>query len=93
VYAMVVMVDIDTERLKESEELLQSFTIPMAKSQAGFQRGLWMRSTSDSEGRGVVLFDSQEHAEAAAKAARQGPPPGAPVSIRSVDVFQILAEA
>ena len=92
-HAIVVMVDIDTERVKEAEELLQSFTIPMASSQGGFQRGTWMRSTDDSQGRGVILFDTQEHAESAAEAVRKGPPPGAPVTFRSVEVFQVVAEA
>jgi hypothetical protein len=41
----------------------------------------------------VVVFDNEEHASAAAAAVEQGPPPGAPVTFRSVEMFEVLAEA
>jgi hypothetical protein len=92
-HGMFVTVDIDTDRGDEVQKLLQEFTIPMAKSQDGFQRGVWLRSTDGSIGRGVVLFDSEEHASAAAERVKQGPPPGAPVTFRSVEVFRVVGEA
>ena len=92
-HGMVVTVDIDTDRGDEVQEILQEFTIPMAKSQDGFQRGVWLRSNDGSAGHGFVLFDSEEHASAAAERAKQGPPPGSPVTIRSVEVFRVVGEA
>lgn len=92
-HGVVVTVDIDDARGDEAEELLREFTIPMAKSQPGFQRGIWLRSSGGSEGRGVVLFDTEEHAQAASSTIQQGPPPGAPVTLRTVEVFEAIGEA
>ena len=92
-YAIVVAVDIDAARADESKKLLDEFTIPRLKSQEGFVRGVWLRSNDQSTGRGVVIFDTEEHARASAALAEQGPPPGAPVTVRSVDVFEVIGEA
>ncbi len=92
-YAMVVTVDTDAARADEAIELLRDFTIPMAKSQEGFVRGVWLRSSDKSKGRGVVLFDTEGHASATAALALQGPPPGAPVTVQSVEVFEVVGEA
>ncbi len=92
-YAMLVTVDIDAARADDAVKLLQEFTIPTAKSQEGFVRGAWLRSSDKSNGRGVVLFDTEEHASAAAGLAQQGPPPGAPVKMQSVEVFEVIGEA
>ena len=56
-------------------------------------RGVWLRSNDQSTGRGVVLFDTEEHARATAAVTEQGPPSGAPVTVRSVDVFEVIGEA
>ncbi|MBA2624332.1 MAG: hypothetical protein H0U89_01800 [Acidimicrobiia bacterium] len=92
-HAMVVTVDMEAGRGDESIELLQEFTIPAAKSLDGFVRGAWLRASDQSNGRGVVLFDTEEHASAAARVAKEGPPPGAPVTVRSVEVFEVVGQA
>jgi hypothetical protein len=92
-HGIVVTVDIESARADEAEKLLHDFTIPAAKSLEGFVRGVWLRSDDGSNGRGVVLLDTEEHARAAVERVRQGPPPGAPVTLRSVDVFEVVGEA
>jgi hypothetical protein len=92
-HGFVGTVEIDASRSDEALKLLQEFTIPTAKSQPGFVRGVWLRSDDGSIGRSVLLFDTKEHAESAADVARQGPPPGAPVTVRNVEVFEVVAEA
>ena len=92
-YAIVVTVDIEADRADESVKLLEEFTIPAVKSEDGFVRGAWLRTNDKSNGRGVVLFDTEEQANAAARTAQQGPPPGAPVTVRSVEVFEVVGEA
>lgn len=92
-HGTIVTVDIDAARRDEALNLLHEFTIPTAKSLTGFVRGVWLRSDDGTTGRGVALFDTQEHAQAAAEAARQGPPPGAPVTVQSVEVFEVVGEA
>jgi hypothetical protein len=71
----------------------KEFVIPTAKSQPGFVRGVWLRSNDGASGRGFVLFDTEEHASAAAELARQGPPPKSPATMRSVEVFEVVGEA
>lgn len=92
-HGFITTVDIDTARADEARELLREFTIPTARSQPGFVRGVWLRSDDASSGCGVVLFDTQEHAQAAAALAQQGPPPGSPVTIRGVEVLEVVGEA
>lgn len=92
-YATFAVVDIDTSRRDQTENLVHEFTIPSAKSLDGFVRGVWTRSEDGSEGRGIVVFDTEEHARAAADTIRQGPPPDAPVTFRSVEILEVLGEA
>jgi hypothetical protein len=92
-HGMVTTVDIDSARGDDAQQLLQEFVIPTAKSQPGFVRGVWLRSNDGSSGRGLVLFDTEEHASAAAELAKQGPPEGSPATLRSVDVFEVVGEA
>jgi hypothetical protein len=91
-HGVVVAVDIHGNR-EEAEKLLREFTVPRAKSLDGFVRGVWLRSEDGSQGRGVILLDTEENARAAAGQIRQGPPPGAPVTLRGVDLFEVMAEA
>jgi len=78
--------------MDEAESVLQEVTIPMTKSQLGFVRGVWLRSNDGSRGHGFVLFDTAEQAVAAAELAKQRPPADSPVTMRSVEVFQVVGE-
>jgi hypothetical protein len=93
-YAVIVRVEIDATRLDEADKLLHATVVPRVKSAEGFVRGLWLRSTDGQTGRGLVVFDSEEHAQAGAEQARQqAPPPGAPVTFQSAEVVEVVAEA
>ena len=92
-HAVVVSVEIDAERADEARELLDSFTIPMAKGVPGFVSGTWMRSADGTKGRGVLIFESEDGANALASRAAQGPPAGAPVKFVSAEPFEVLAQA
>ncbi len=92
-HGIVTTVDIESGRGEEVTKLLDEFTIPRAKSLEGFVRGVWLRSSDGSQGRSIILIDSEEHARAGAEVIRQGPPPGAPVTLQSADVFEVIREA
>jgi hypothetical protein len=92
-HVMVTTVEIDAARGDEAQQLLQEFVIPTAKSQPGFMRGVWLRSKDGSHGRGVVAFDTEEQANAAAELAKQGPPEGSPATPRSIEVYEVVGEA
>ena len=92
-HALLVTVDIDATRGDEARKLLDEFTVPAAKSLPGFVRGVWMRADDGSSGRGIVVVDTAENARAAAEVVKQGPPSGGPVTLRTVELFEVLAEA
>ncbi len=92
-YAMVASVRIEADRSDEAQRTLDEFTIPMVKSQEGFVRGVWLRASDGTRGRGVVIFDNEEHAKATAEVARQGPPPDSPVTLENIEIFEVVGEA
>ena len=95
-HAVLVTVDIDAGQEEAATQVLTGVVIPGVKAADGFVRGTWTR-VADGEtvtGRSVILFDTEEHARLAAhRAVTEGPPPGAPVSVRSVEVGEVVAEA
>jgi hypothetical protein len=92
-HAVLVSVEIDPQRVDEVRQLLETFTIPMAKDVPGFVSGTWMRSADGTSGRGVVIFESEEGANVLASRAAQGPPEGAPVKFVSAEPFEVVAQA
>lgn len=92
-YAMLVTVTLDAARADEADRLLHEVTVPAVKSHDGFVRGLWIRDPDKSRGRGVVVFETEQHAAAAAEGIRQQPPSDAPVTVDSVEIFEVAAEA
>jgi quinol monooxygenase YgiN len=88
-YAVLVTVRIDPTRAQESMDQLTTHVVPHAKAAPGFVRGTWF---GDHEsGHGVILFDSQEHAEQ--MTTMNGPPLEAPVQIESMKTYEVRAEA
>ena len=93
-YAVIGRVEIDASRRDEAQKNLQEEVIPRVKSAPGFVRGLWLLSSDGTKGRGVVVFDTEEHAQAGAEMARQqAPPAGAPVTFQDAEVVEVVAEA
>jgi len=92
-YAMLVTVTLDAARADEADKQLHEVTVPAVKSQDGFVRGIWIRDPDKSRGRGVVVFESEQHATAAAELVRQQPATGGPVTVDSVEIFEVAAEA
>ena len=92
-HAVVVTVEIDTGRTDEAIRLLNTFTVPTVKQAPGFVSGTWVRSVDGAHGQSLILFESEDAANAGARRAAEGPPPGAPVRFLSADVFEVLARA
>jgi hypothetical protein len=72
----------------EGMKMLDEIVVPLAKAQPGFERGMWMHSAAMT-GTGVIVFDTEEHANAAVEALQ--PPPGGPTVI-NCEVFTIARE-
>jgi hypothetical protein len=88
-HAVVLQVKLADGSREEAEQMLKELVVPTAKAQAGFQKGMWMRS-DENLGFGVVVFDTAQNAQAAVSALT--PPPGGPELISST-VCEIGAEA
>jgi hypothetical protein len=88
-HAVILHVDLPPMDPEDGMRMLNEQVIPAATSLQGFQKGTWI-DTSDSKGMAVIVFDTEENAEAG-KAAIQ-PPPGGPTVI-SIDVYPVVAEA
>lgn len=90
-YSVVMRVKLPQITPEEDERMLREMVIPHAKQQPGFASGTWMRnSQNQSEGLGVVVFETEDNARAAAEVLK--PPPGGPELV-SVDVYEVGAQA
>ena len=93
-HGVIVEVRIDPNREEDARRMLHEMVVPMAKGLAGFTSGTWLRALEGGGGRGVLLFESEEAARAAAEQIRsEGPPPGVPVALETVDAYEVLAQA
>ena len=93
-HGVIVQVRIDPDRDEEAKRMLHEMVVPMAKGLAGFASGTWLRALEGDGGRGVLLFESEETARAGAEQIRsEGPPPGVPVTMESVEAYEVLAQA
>jgi hypothetical protein len=88
-HAVVLQVKLPETTPEEGMRMLNEQVIPTAKAQAGFQKGSWMRG-ADNSGMGVVVFDTEENANAAASNLK--PPPGGPTLISST-IYMVAGEA
>lgn len=93
-YAIVIDVEVDSAREEEARRMLREVIVPMAQAHAGFAGGYWLRALEADVIRSVHLYDSEGAARAAAEAiGSEGPPPGAPVTLVSIDTYEVLAQA
>jgi hypothetical protein len=90
-FAVKFEVTLPESTQEEDQKMLDERIVPMAKEQAGFMNGVWMRKVSSpSEGIGVVVFETEQQAKDASEALR--PPPGGP-EVRGVDIYLVGAVA
>jgi hypothetical protein len=93
-HGVIVQVRVDGDREEQARSVLREVVVPSAKALDGFVGGTWLRALEGEGGRGVLLFESEEAARAAAEHIRsEGPPPAAPVTMESVDVYEVMAQA
>jgi hypothetical protein len=93
-YAVVVSVKIPEDRDAEAEEYFRDEVLPRVKATPGFVSATWIGWENSSTGAtdtSIILYESREHAEAAAKNAQSRP--GSPVTVMSVEVGAVTAQA
>ena len=86
-HAVVVRVTIGN--LEGSVDELQNQVVPQAKQAPGFQAGYWTRL--GSSGLSMVVFESEQAANAASQMVRSSVPSG--VTIDDVEVREVVAHA
>ncbi len=91
-HALLVTLDIDASRADDAMDLLKRFVVPTISSGEGFVSGTWFRSSDGTRGHSLILYQNEEAAKAAASRADEGPPPGAPTSFVSAEVFEVIAQ-
>lgn len=86
-HALFVRVTINEPEAAEDE--LRNQVVPRVKELPGFQAGYWTRS--GNSGLSMVVFESEEAANAAGEQVRSGAPQG--VSVEDVEVREVVAHA
>lgn len=92
-YALVGTVEIDPGRAEQAVVMLNDQLVPQVKAMSGFVSGTWARSVDGRKGYSIVIFATEEAANAAMERARRGPPPEAPVKVLSSEVCELMAQA
>jgi hypothetical protein len=87
-YAVVVKVTIG--EANASQEALRNEVVPRVAAAPGFVAGYWVE-LSEGKGTSIAVFESEGAAQAVA--GQVEPPPGAPVTIDSVEIGEVVAHA
>jgi hypothetical protein len=89
-HALMVHVSIQPGHDEESRAELKANVVPRAKEAPGVVAGHWTRSPDGEHGVAMVLFESEETAQAGADMARSGPRPDF-VTFDKVEVCEVVA--
>jgi hypothetical protein len=74
-----------------AEGYLREQVVPNAKQAPGFVAGYWVRD--EGEGRGVIVFESEDAARAASERISEGIGGNPAVTLNSVTVGEVVASA
>ena len=87
-----VVVNVTINDLEPATEVLHSEVVPRTSQAPGFVAGYWTRS-QDNKGLSMVVFDSEDAAQAAAQQLQASGPPTDAVTFDSVEVREVVANA
>lgn len=91
-----VFVEVDTSGQSDPEtglKFLREQIVPRVSQEPGFQAGYWLRPLDDGKGTSVVLFDTEENAEAASRELTVGSSPGPGVTVVRKELREVAASA
>ena len=93
-FGVITEVRVHPDREEEARAMLNDVILPLARAFPGFLSGHWLRALEGDVLRAVLIFDTEANALApASKIRSDGPPPGAPVTLHSVDAYELIAQA
>ena len=88
-----VLVEVTINDLEPAREYLEGTVVPGVKQAPGFVAGYWTRSDDGTNGRSLVVFESQEAAQGAADRLQQEGSGVDTVTLDSVEVREVVASA
>ena len=86
-----VLVKVSISDVEGSQKALRETVVPRISQLPGFVAGYWTRSEDGSNGRSMLVFDSEEAARAAAGGIGANVPAG--VTFESAEVREVVANA
>lgn len=87
-HAVVVSVSIESGHEDEATAVLRNRVVPGVRQQPGVVAGYWLQP-SPGQGYSTVVFDSEDHARAAAETVKTQIPPF--VTLNVVEVYPVIA--
>jgi hypothetical protein len=91
-YAVVVNVNIAPGQFEASRKALHEQVVPRVKQAPGFVKGYWTVRDDSTQGTSMAIFRTKQDAENAMTMTRNAPPPPG-VTVNSVEVREVVAEA
>ena len=90
-HAVVVRVTVNDEAT--GRKMLAEEVVPRASAAPGFVAGYWTRSANDQSGLSMIVFDTEDQANAAMAMIQQGPPNPDAVTLEGVEVREVIESA
>ena len=87
-----VLINVTVSDREAAEAALHGEVVPRVSQAPGFVAGYWTRSEDDS-GLSMIVFESEDAAEGAKAQIEQQGPPNEAVTIDSVEVREVVANA
>lgn len=91
-----VLVEVDTSGQSDREvglAFLREQVIPTVRQAPGFQAGYWLRPAEDAKGTSLVLFDTEENAQAASRDLEVGSSVAPGVTVVRRELREVAASA
>lgn len=93
-HAVLIEVDISGQPDRAAGlKVLREEIVPRVSQSPGFQAGYWLRPTEDAKGASLVLFDTEENAEAASQMLTVGSTAAPGVTVTRREVREVAASA
>ena len=86
-----VLVKVSISDAENAQKELRETVVPRVSQLPGFVAGYWTRSDDGSNGRSMIVFESQETARTAAERIGAGVPQG--VTFEGAEVREVVASA
>jgi hypothetical protein len=86
-----VIVSVTINDAEQATTFLRNEIVPRVKQAPGFVAGYWARVEGGDQGRGTIVFESEDAARAVADQITQDP--GQAVTLISVDVGEVVESA